>query len=225
LAQHRTKPNWLYAGTDVGVFTSSDGGASWSTFTDGPGTVPIAELVWRNDNTLLAITHGRGVFSAAINANIEPVAPRSYTIVRGNQFGPGQLQDVLVSDDQRLVVRPGVVLISSQAPIEVQFDATAPIANPATLSASIELRASAANIGYTVLGWNFNTNQWVQLGNGALSTTDNTIQVSFPGTASHFVEPNTRSMRLRVATKANGPVLVYPWTTEIDKVAWAMPSQ
>lgn len=224
-AQHRTKPNWLYAGTDVGMFTSSDDGATWSTYTDGPGTVPMAELAWRNDNTLLAITHGRGVFSATIDSLVEPVSPRSYTILRGVQFGPGQLQDVIYSDDQRIAVRPGIVFSTSLPPVEVRFDATAPYATTSALSAMFESRASSAAIGYTAHAWNFTTGQWVLLGAGNMTTTDTTVQVTFPGNAGEYIEAGTRNMRLKLTGKANGPVFAYPWTFEIDKVAWNMPAQ
>jgi hypothetical protein len=223
-AQHPTKSSWLYAGTDVGLFTSSDDGQTWSTYTDGPGTVPMAELTWRNSNTLLAITHGRGVFSAAINAVNEPVSPRSFTIIRGIQFGPAQLQDLIESDDQRVVVRPGVVFTTAQPPVEVQIDAVAPYATTATLSASFESRASSATIGYTVYGWNFSSGQWVTLGSGSMTTTDTTVQVNFTN-ASEYIESGSRNMRIKIAAKADGPVFAYPWSFEHDKVVWNMPAQ
>lgn len=64
LAQHPANAAWLYAGTEVGLFTSQDGGTTWSTSNDGPANVEISELVWRDSTTLLAATHGRGIFLA-----------------------------------------------------------------------------------------------------------------------------------------------------------------
>src|SRR5688572_30065714 len=206
------------------MFTSSDDGQTWSTYTDGPGTVPMAELTWRNDNTLLAITHGRGVYSAAINVNVEPVSPKSFTILRGIQFGPTQLQDIIESDDQRIVVRPGIVFATSQPPVEVQVDAVSPYASTTELSAVFEVRASSASIGYTISGWNYATGQWVAVGSGSFATSDTNIQVTFPN-AAQYVEAGTRNMRTKIAAKANGPVFAYPWSAEIDKVVWNMPAQ
>jgi hypothetical protein len=53
--------NYLYVGTEVGVFASADGGASWSPANDGPANVSVDELFWMGQN-LVAVTHGRGLF-------------------------------------------------------------------------------------------------------------------------------------------------------------------
>jgi hypothetical protein len=223
-AQHRTKSNWLYAGTDLGIFTSSDDGATWSTYTDGPGTVPIAELTWRNDSTLLAVTHGRGVFSASINTGFEPVEPKSFTVIRGNLLGNPQLQDVIESDDQRLLVRPGITLSSSQPPVEILFDATAPIANPTTMSVRFEGKASSASIAYTAYAWNYSTNAWVQIGTGPMTTTDSIFTLNIPGTVANYIAAGTRAMRVRLTARATGPVLQFPWSFEVDQLAWSLQS-
>jgi hypothetical protein len=64
LAQHRTQPQRLFAGTDIGMFASNNFGETWSALTDpqGPGMSPIDELVWKNDLTLMVVTHGRGIY-------------------------------------------------------------------------------------------------------------------------------------------------------------------
>jgi photosystem II stability/assembly factor-like uncharacterized protein len=61
LAQHRARSDWLYVGTDIGTFFSTDAGATWNVSTGIPA-VEIDEFVWQNDDTLVAATHGRGVF-------------------------------------------------------------------------------------------------------------------------------------------------------------------
>lgn len=62
IALHPSNPGWLYVGTDVGVFASIDDGANWSTTNDGPANVPVDDLFWKNNNTLVAATHGRGIY-------------------------------------------------------------------------------------------------------------------------------------------------------------------
>ena len=59
--------NWLYVGTEVGVFASEDGGAHWATATDGPANVSVDELFWMG-NKLVAATHGRGMYVADTQA-------------------------------------------------------------------------------------------------------------------------------------------------------------
>lgn len=53
---------WIYVGTEVGVFASEDMGASWSPTNEGPANVSVDDLIWHGQ-TLICITHGRGVFS------------------------------------------------------------------------------------------------------------------------------------------------------------------
>lgn len=64
VARHPLKPSWLYAGTEVGIFATDDGGASWTTTNAGPANVSVDELVFMHESeTLLAATHGRGIFT------------------------------------------------------------------------------------------------------------------------------------------------------------------
>jgi hypothetical protein len=64
VAVHRTRAGIVYAGTDIGVYWSSDDGATWATNNLGAGIAPIEELVWRNDDELMVVTHGRGIYLA-----------------------------------------------------------------------------------------------------------------------------------------------------------------
>jgi hypothetical protein len=66
IAINPTNSAWLYAGTELGVFTSEDSGATWQSVTDGPANVPVYDLSWMG-NTLLAATHGRGIFKSDTN--------------------------------------------------------------------------------------------------------------------------------------------------------------
>jgi hypothetical protein len=59
---HPTNSNWIYAGTEVGIFASENGGTTWSLPHDGPSNVSVDELFFMN-TTLVSVTHGRGMFS------------------------------------------------------------------------------------------------------------------------------------------------------------------
>lgn len=67
--------NFLYVGTEVGLFATANGGATWSTTNDGPATVPVMGLFWLDNTTLVAATHGRGMFKTTA----VPVYPLAYT--------------------------------------------------------------------------------------------------------------------------------------------------
>ncbi len=66
LAQHRVTGTSLFAGTDIGIFESDNDGGSWYPVAPEVGPVEIQELDWRNDNALMAVTFGRGVYLGAI---------------------------------------------------------------------------------------------------------------------------------------------------------------
>ncbi len=64
LAIHPNRPQWLYAGTEVGLFSSENGGGSWTVPHDGPANVSVEELFFMGTQ-LVAVTHGRGLFRSA----------------------------------------------------------------------------------------------------------------------------------------------------------------
>ena len=70
-----TNSNYIYIGTEVGVFTSEDGGTTWSTTNDGPANVSTQELFWLDNSTLVATTHGRGMFKTTVSTS-----PTTYDI-------------------------------------------------------------------------------------------------------------------------------------------------
>jgi photosystem II stability/assembly factor-like uncharacterized protein len=61
LAVHPRKSQFLYIGTEVGVFASEDGGSTWSPTNEGPTNCAVDDLFWM-DQTLVCATHGRGMF-------------------------------------------------------------------------------------------------------------------------------------------------------------------
>jgi hypothetical protein len=60
-------PGYLYIGTAVGVFASTDNGGTWSPGIAGdvPANVFVNQLFWAdNPSRLVAVTYGRGMFTA-----------------------------------------------------------------------------------------------------------------------------------------------------------------
>src|SRR5438094_5770003 len=59
--------NNLYAGTDIGVYFSSDAGASWSPLGTGLPRTAVFDLQIQPSNRILrAATHGRGIWETSI---------------------------------------------------------------------------------------------------------------------------------------------------------------
>jgi hypothetical protein len=59
--------NYLYAGTDIGVYNSTDGGANWSPYGTGLPRVAVFDMAIQAPNRVLRIaTHGRGMWEIAL---------------------------------------------------------------------------------------------------------------------------------------------------------------
>jgi photosystem II stability/assembly factor-like uncharacterized protein len=62
VALHPSRPGYVYAGTEVGLFASEDSGATWSPTNEGPTNCSVDDLFWMGE-TLISVTHGRGMYS------------------------------------------------------------------------------------------------------------------------------------------------------------------
>ena len=59
--------NNIFVGTDLGVFSTTDGGSSWVQDVGGMANVPVVDLDYRtSDNKLFAATHGRSMYSSTL---------------------------------------------------------------------------------------------------------------------------------------------------------------
>jgi hypothetical protein len=56
-------PQHLYAGTDIGVYRSTNGGTSWQPFSNGLPRIAVFDVAIQNANRIVRIaTHGRGIY-------------------------------------------------------------------------------------------------------------------------------------------------------------------
>jgi hypothetical protein len=98
--------NNLYAGTDIGVYFSSDAGANWSPYGTGLPRVAVFDLqIQPTSRILRAATHGRGVwenplvappastiqFSASTAAVTEGPVSVTVTVNRSDSTGPASV--------------------------------------------------------------------------------------------------------------------------------------
>jgi len=83
LVFHPISSNLLYIGTEIGIFTSEDAGATWEPTQDGPANVSVDELFWMGGD-LIAATHGRGLYRASggVYVNCSYNGPEDGTIGR-----------------------------------------------------------------------------------------------------------------------------------------------
>ncbi|MCB9917389.1 MAG: hypothetical protein H6832_03205 [Planctomycetes bacterium] len=64
LALHRDIPGVIFAGTDAGLYWSLDDGRSWDASLQSTRVSGVEELVWQDNDTLMIVTHGRGIYMA-----------------------------------------------------------------------------------------------------------------------------------------------------------------
>ncbi|MDZ7808576.1 MAG: glycosyl hydrolase [Gracilimonas sp.] len=85
--EDKQKENLLYAGTELGMYISFNGGNDWQPFQNNLPTVPITDLQIRN-NDLVAATQGRGFW---ILDDLNPVQQINEEVVEANHylFKPG----------------------------------------------------------------------------------------------------------------------------------------
>jgi outer membrane protein assembly factor BamB len=61
VAVHPRRRNFLYAGTEVGLYASENSGETWSPTNEGPTNCSVDDLFWMGE-TLVSVTHGRGMY-------------------------------------------------------------------------------------------------------------------------------------------------------------------
>lgn len=88
-----TNTNHLIAGTDLGVYESTNAGTNWLEANSGLARVSVAELDRRGDAFLFAATHGRGMFKSAtpmaVEKTVSPI-PEAFALDQNypNPFNP-----------------------------------------------------------------------------------------------------------------------------------------
>ncbi|MFE7630130.1 WD40/YVTN/BNR-like repeat-containing protein [Kocuria sp. NPDC057446] len=106
-----TDPQHLYAGADIGIWRSTDGGASWQVFSGGLPDAAVLDLQLHAPRRLLrASTHGRGVFERTLDS-----APKQGVelYVRDTQLDQGRFATVDFLPDP---VHPGQTVAHWRGP-------------------------------------------------------------------------------------------------------------
>jgi len=227
-ALHRNLPGRLFVGTDVGVFNSDDNGLTWSTQSVGPGTVPVEQLLWKDDNTLLAVTHGRGMFLAIENA----IFPEDLDVLMGRQTS-GQLSDVFTSNDEYLRFRPGALvdrdeiadaILGRVQAIEVVIESTSSSASPTVFQFRLQSRLNGGKLGEVeqkIRLWNYDSGEYETFDIRSTSNTDEAVLIEISGDLNRFVEPITNRIKANITWK-RGPFVQgqSTWTIDVDEAVW-----
>jgi photosystem II stability/assembly factor-like uncharacterized protein len=219
IALHRSLPGWLFAGTDIGLFMSGDNGATWSTQAGDPGTVPVEQLLWKNDHTLLAVTHGRGMFLAR-ECSIVPEASKLYDGV----VLDGVLPDIYASDDQYLKFEPSPTTNLGKQIVELIVQAGSSAAVPEVFQFRIQSKmvgGPAGDVLQEVNLWNYQTGRYERVDLRPATTSDVTTLIEPGGDASRFVQAGTLEMTASIKWASpgfSGPP--FTWSVDLDEAVW-----
>lgn len=90
LAVDPQNSNIIYAGTDIGVYQSTDGGANWLPYGSGLPRVAVFDVKISNVQRQLRIaTHGRGIWEIGIPGRLLPVARNAGVTLVAEGCAPG----------------------------------------------------------------------------------------------------------------------------------------
>ena len=109
LAIHPDDPDTLFVGTDIGVFSSADGGESWAVENAGFANAIVETLAVSTEGTpaLFAFTYGRGVWKAPLDGLDGRAAYAIDGTTSGLWYNPDQgghgLQIEVLADDRIFV--------------------------------------------------------------------------------------------------------------------------
>ncbi len=213
VAIHPFLPSWLYAGTDVGVFASEDGGETWHVPHDGPSNVAVFQLFFM-DATLVAVTHGRGMYSFATASDRPAFARRPLS----QPVLPGQA--VLFN-----VTAVGSPPLTFQWYRGASGDTSSPI-------------AGATSVAFTTPALSSTSSFWVRVRNALGFADSNTATLTvlpwatlFPGVKSQGASTNLIGGHPQGASVASGgtasfavitlwPAATYQWQTSSNGRTW-----
>lgn len=211
--------SWVYAGTEAGLYLSRDAGASWSAVPVGLARVPISDLSWSDDRTLVIATYGRGVWELDQPANPERVFAETVAYRLGNQ-ADGRVEN-LVRDDGRFLVSSAVALNRNNA---IRLELTGRAAPGTTVAKLTFLVKSSVNTTVkgsqlTIEFFNFTTGRFESVAIKPAATTDTLVTVDITTQPARFVGP-TGELRATLTWTWNSTTSFSQ--SSIDKVQWTV---
>jgi hypothetical protein len=171
-----------------------------------------------------SVTSAFDVQRYRINFGLVPgtvqVQTNLYNLIRGVTVS-GNLSSLQNSDDNRLVLRPGIVFTTGQAPVEFVVEGTSSELTPTNLSMKIESSGSSTSLNRTVELYNFDTDVYEQVSSAPMTTSESVLTINVASNSDRFVSASG-TIRARIAHKAAGPMFTFPWTISTDHIYWEL---
>ena len=153
--------NTLLAGTDIGVFRSSDGGATWTAFNQGViPAVPIFDLEQNKNGLIFAGTHGRGAYQLLVGPTPTPTpAPTATSTTKPTPTpgatptaGPGAMAktvEVAVSGAPGAKVGAGTLTITNTTSAAETVSSVSITVSSPTIFSSLTLSGGGQSVSAT----------------------------------------------------------------------------
>lgn len=220
-AMHQNVPGLLYVGTDIGMFSSKDNGITWVASSTGAGSVPIEQLIWRNNRTLLVVTHGRGMYLAT-----EVTTQTSRLRVLTGDATSGSELSIAQSDDNYLGLSPKRTIDRTAQAIELELKSRSEYESPVSFEFRLQailLGGQTGEVSQEIQLLNFRTREYESIDNRDATTGDEALVITPTGDLSRFVEPLTQRIQTLVTWKRN-PLVRRPftWSVEVDEAVWIL---
>jgi len=158
--------------------------------------------------------------SISFVTNTTWTAPVSASVFRGILIAGG-VDQAKVSDDSYMVVRNLLVFDPQESPVMVRFAAQAPTFTPASITFTLEAKATTAGLVQRIDVFDWVAGSWVEVDARPATLVDQVVNVPLTDPA-RFVKPGARTMTAQVRLKASGPVATLRWAGQIDRVAWTV---
>jgi hypothetical protein len=128
--------------------------------------------------------------------------------------------NVTDSDDSYLQLNPGITSNANEPPVWLEFEGMLPTNQPTSLEFSWEVHANTVGLAQTIELFNYESGGYEVLHVGSASLSDWTTTVTVDGNFLRFVEASTSAVKARLGWKSVGPVALFPWTVDLDRVVW-----
>jgi hypothetical protein len=151
--------------------------------------------------------------------NITTANVSGLSITRGSVLS-GNLNSLLLSDGDRLFIRPGPTFSTSQPPIELEVEGTPDLLSPKRISLSMDALASASGVTQKVEFFDFQASTYVPIDSDVMNATGSTSRSDLSYLVPRFIQPGSGLVRARVTFRPHAPMFSYPWHVGIDRLWW-----
>jgi len=187
---------------------------AWDIAVSCAGKLHVAGLTTPLNHDYLTLTYTQAATA---------VATASYLISPG-VYVSGNLSSLTSSNDDYLVVGPGIVFGTGDFPAVITVTGTSALLDPNELCFTLEAMASSTGLTQRVELYDYDSANWVIVDERTTTTADSVVHVSAPYDARRFVgdeeTPSEYEVKARVSYKQSGPVFSYPWSASLDLTKW-----